>query len=66
MISLAIKFQSKEEMEEWIEDKQRYRALPDSATIRLEDALDTFKERYVLTGKLEEEQRRKHEHRVVR
>jgi hypothetical protein len=53
MISLAIKFRSKEEMEKWVKDRQSYRAIPDSATVRLEDALDTFAERYVLTDRLD-------------
>ena len=52
MVALVLKFRSKEEMQEWVEDKQHHGSLPYSATVRPEDGLDKFDERYVLVRKL--------------
>ena len=59
MISLTIKLRSKKLMEEWIEDMSDNQVFPVPVTYREEDSLDNPRGRYVLTSKLEDEQRQR-------
>ena len=56
MVALVLKFRSKEEMQEWIEDMSDNQVFPDPVSYRQEDSLDKADERYILVSKREAEE----------